>query len=92
MSCPTLQKNGTLCNRPIKLGSCCGYHRTYKNSKKLNEEYKLYKKNRLKNRLKRKMKVCYYFTRSAFSAFSCKSEITISAFAFLTLSLLILDI
>lgn len=48
MSCPTIQKNGILCNRPIKLGSCCGYHRTYKNYKKLNEEYKLYKKNRVK--------------------------------------------
>lgn len=46
MSCPKIQKDGTLCNRPIKLGSCCGYHRTQKNPKKLNEDFWNYKKNR----------------------------------------------
>lgn len=46
MSCPKIQKDGTLCNRPIKLGSCCGYHRTQKNPKKLNEDFWNYKKHR----------------------------------------------
>ena len=48
MSCPKIQKDGNICNRPVKLGSCCGYHKTQTNFKKLNEDYKLYKKNRLK--------------------------------------------
>lgn len=46
MFCSSKQKDGNICNRPAKIGKCCGYHQVQKNPKKLNEEFWKYKKNR----------------------------------------------
>jgi hypothetical protein len=46
MFCSSKQKDGNICNRPVKIGKCCGYHQVQKNPRKLNEDFWKYKKNR----------------------------------------------